>query len=288
MPHRKSGCRWGQGRPAGLSIAKSADAENAGATQHSPKQRPQSARSTACARSGASPEGPGSLLKGGLRPGQRRFAARLRPGRRLPGAPNWPRLRSGHYDRQQPWRRDRGQVMKSSVPVIDLTPWFGGDQEARAAVAAQVDAALQSVGFFLITGHGVPGQMRARVRAGGAGVLRAAARDQAALRRYRRRPGLAAARRRGQRLRRGHGDPAGPEGVIRGRRRPADRRPGRRRVLVPAQRLPGRGAGAGARRRRLPGADARARGRAARACARRRWAWKATSSPGTPGTPRTR
>jgi len=56
--------------------------------------------------------------------------------------------------------------MKSSVPVIDLTPWFGGDQEARAAVAARVDAALQSVGFFLITGHGVPSEMCARVRAG--------------------------------------------------------------------------------------------------------------------------
>src|SRR5437773_2749369 len=69
-------------RPAGLSIAKSADAENAGATQHSPKQRPQSARSTWCARSGASPEGPGSLLKGGLRPERRRFAVRLRPGLR--------------------------------------------------------------------------------------------------------------------------------------------------------------------------------------------------------------
>ena len=55
--------------------------------------------------------------------------------------------------------------MKSSVPVIDLTPWFGGDQEARAAVAARVDAALQSVGFFLITGHGVPDELRARVRA---------------------------------------------------------------------------------------------------------------------------
>ena len=46
--------------------------------------------------------------------------------------------------------------MPSSVPVIDLTPWFGphesgGDEAAaRAAVAAEVDAALQSVGFFLI------------------------------------------------------------------------------------------------------------------------------------------
>src|SRR5260370_42082077 len=55
--------------------------------------------------------------------------------------------------------------MSSSVPVIDMRPWFGGDEAARAAVAAQVDAALQSVGFFLISGHGVPDDLRARVRA---------------------------------------------------------------------------------------------------------------------------
>ena len=55
--------------------------------------------------------------------------------------------------------------MQSSVPVIDLTPWLSGDQTARAEVAARVDAALQSVGFFLIKGHGVPGELRAQVRA---------------------------------------------------------------------------------------------------------------------------
>jgi isopenicillin N synthase-like dioxygenase len=55
--------------------------------------------------------------------------------------------------------------MPSSVPVIDLRPWFGGDEAARAAVAAQVDGALQSVGFFLISGHGVADDLRARVRA---------------------------------------------------------------------------------------------------------------------------
>ena len=55
--------------------------------------------------------------------------------------------------------------MPSSVPVIDLDPWFGGNAAARAAVAAEVDAALQSVGFFLISGHGVPDDLRARVRA---------------------------------------------------------------------------------------------------------------------------
>jgi len=55
--------------------------------------------------------------------------------------------------------------MPSSVPVIDLTPWLSGDQTASADVAAQVDAALQSVGFFLVTGHGVAPELRARVRA---------------------------------------------------------------------------------------------------------------------------
>jgi isopenicillin N synthase-like dioxygenase len=49
--------------------------------------------------------------------------------------------------------------------VIDLKPWFGGDEQARAAVAAQVDQALRSVGFFLITGHGVPAELRTEVRA---------------------------------------------------------------------------------------------------------------------------
>ena len=56
--------------------------------------------------------------------------------------------------------------MASSVPVIDLTPWFSGAAADRAAVAAEVDAALRSVGFFLITGHGVPDDLRTRVRAG--------------------------------------------------------------------------------------------------------------------------
>jgi isopenicillin N synthase-like dioxygenase len=60
--------------------------------------------------------------------------------------------------------------MPSSVPVIDLRPWFGPrepgrDEAARAAVAAEVDGALQSVGFFLISGHGVAEDLRARVRA---------------------------------------------------------------------------------------------------------------------------
>jgi isopenicillin N synthase-like dioxygenase len=55
--------------------------------------------------------------------------------------------------------------MPTSVPVIDLEPWFGGGRHDRAGVAAQVDEALQRIGFFLVTGHGVAPELRARVRA---------------------------------------------------------------------------------------------------------------------------
>ncbi|MTD14295.1 isopenicillin N synthase family oxygenase [Nakamurella sp. YIM 132087] len=51
-----------------------------------------------------------------------------------------------------------------SVPIIDLEPWYSGEPEGMAAVAAQVDEALQRVGFFLVTGHGVTRGCRAGVR----------------------------------------------------------------------------------------------------------------------------
>jgi isopenicillin N synthase-like dioxygenase len=55
--------------------------------------------------------------------------------------------------------------MSTSVPIIDLTPWFYGEAEERAEVAAAVDAALRDVGFLLVTGHGVPQSSRDAVRA---------------------------------------------------------------------------------------------------------------------------
>src|SRR5690348_9036417 len=64
-----------------------------------------------------------------------------------------------------PARHRTEPSMPASVPVIDLRPWFSRDEAARAGVAAEVDAALHSVGFFLISGHGVPEDLRARVRA---------------------------------------------------------------------------------------------------------------------------
>ncbi|MFN2518118.1 MAG: isopenicillin N synthase family dioxygenase [Jatrophihabitantaceae bacterium] len=51
-----------------------------------------------------------------------------------------------------------------AVPIIDLTPWFAGGAQGRAAVAGQVDAALQDVGFLLVTGHRVPTALRDAVR----------------------------------------------------------------------------------------------------------------------------
>ena len=116
--------------------------------------------------------------------------------------------------------------MQPSVPVIDLTPWLSGDETARAGVAAQVDAALQSVGFFLITGHGVPDELRAQVRAQARAffALPRAAKQGYAVTVGGRGwlpPGVEA-----NGYAEGTRDPAGPEGVVRRRRRSADGRRG--------------------------------------------------------------
>jgi hypothetical protein len=52
MPQPKSVRRWRQGVPGDLLIAKSAEAENPGTTQHKPTQRAQSARNAARRESG--------------------------------------------------------------------------------------------------------------------------------------------------------------------------------------------------------------------------------------------
>ena len=49
-----------------------------------------------------------------------------------------------------------------TVPLVDLTPWFDGSD--RAAVALAVDGALSTVGFFLVTGHGVESELIASTR----------------------------------------------------------------------------------------------------------------------------
>ncbi|HEY0450060.1 isopenicillin N synthase family dioxygenase [Actinophytocola sp.] len=54
--------------------------------------------------------------------------------------------------------------MTSSVPLVDLAPWFVGDDADRVEVAARVDDALRESGFLLVTGHGVPVDVRSEVR----------------------------------------------------------------------------------------------------------------------------
>lgn len=49
-----------------------------------------------------------------------------------------------------------------AVPSVDIAPYVrGGDDAARQRVAAQVDEACRTVGFFQVRGHGVPEQVTA-------------------------------------------------------------------------------------------------------------------------------
>lgn len=42
-----------------------------------------------------------------------------------------------------------------TVPIIDLSGYFGGTPEGKQAVAAQVEAACRGIGFLVITRHGI-------------------------------------------------------------------------------------------------------------------------------------
>ena len=44
----------------------------------------------------------------------------------------------------------------TTIPLIDLDRWFGGDDAERAALAADVDAHLRRLGFLLVINHRVP------------------------------------------------------------------------------------------------------------------------------------
>jgi isopenicillin N synthase-like dioxygenase len=46
----------------------------------------------------------------------------------------------------------------TEVPVVDLTPARTGGRAERARAAAAIDAACRDIGFFAISGHGVPGR----------------------------------------------------------------------------------------------------------------------------------
>lgn len=52
-----------------------------------------------------------------------------------------------------------------SVPIIDLQPYFSGTAEGKQAVARAVDEACRSIGFLVITHHGIPDELIQRVYA---------------------------------------------------------------------------------------------------------------------------
>ena len=47
-------------------------------------------------------------------------------------------------------------MMSDSIPVIDISDFMAGSEKALREVADQVHDALTTVGFFILTGHGVP------------------------------------------------------------------------------------------------------------------------------------
>src|SRR4051795_6932657 len=46
--------------------------------------------------------------------------------------------------------------MSETIPVIDIADYVAGRPGALAAAARQVHDALTTIGFFVLTGHGVP------------------------------------------------------------------------------------------------------------------------------------
>ncbi len=166
------------------------------------------------------------------RRGVRRAHDRLH--RRAPGA-----VERGHRG---------GSVEMAMIPTVDLDAWRDGDPAVGAAPSTR---RCSTPGFLLVTGHGVPDELRTDLRAAARRffALPASVKERYAARIGGRGwlpPGVEA-----NGLRRGHRDPAGPQGVVRRRPRHPDRRRRRRRRLVPAQRVAGRDRRAGVRRHAL-------------------------------------
>jgi isopenicillin N synthase-like dioxygenase len=51
------------------------------------------------------------------------------------------------------------------VPLIDLSRWPRGRAAERRAIAAALDEAASRIGFFQITGHGIPDDVLERMQA---------------------------------------------------------------------------------------------------------------------------
>ena len=51
----------------------------------------------------------------------------------------------------------------STIPVIDIAPLLAGTPEQARAVASELGRACREVGFFYVSGHGIPPELRSRV-----------------------------------------------------------------------------------------------------------------------------
>jgi isopenicillin N synthase-like dioxygenase len=51
-------------------------------------------------------------------------------------------------------------IAVSEIPLIDFTPFREGDRAARHRVADQIARACETIGFFYLSGHGVPEALR--------------------------------------------------------------------------------------------------------------------------------
>ena len=54
-------------------------------------------------------------------------------------------------------------IAEGSVPVVDLSAYFSGSEADKKRVAAEIDAACRSIGFLIVSGHGVPQDLIDRV-----------------------------------------------------------------------------------------------------------------------------
>lgn len=50
-----------------------------------------------------------------------------------------------------------------SVPIVDMTPYFSGTPQRRAALAREIDAVCRDIGFLVITNHGISPALIERV-----------------------------------------------------------------------------------------------------------------------------
>ncbi|MBI3517380.1 MAG: isopenicillin N synthase family oxygenase [Proteobacteria bacterium] len=46
--------------------------------------------------------------------------------------------------------------VEAAIPVIDLRPFYAGGVTGRRAVAREIKSACETIGFFMVAGHGVP------------------------------------------------------------------------------------------------------------------------------------